>query len=98
MKKILIAGIAVAAFFGAPALAAPPAGSMFDWSGFYFGGDGGYGWGTSKGTGATAALAPNSGPPYDFDANGGFGGGFLGAQKQWASSSLASRRIGKAQA
>ncbi len=57
--------------------------AAFDWSGFYIGGNGGYAWGHSKGIGAAASLAPNSGPPYDFSTDGGFGGGFAGAQKQW---------------
>src|ERR1700730_2435916 len=54
MKKILVAGIAAAAFCGAPALAAdmPVKGPvykaapapMFNWSGFYVGGHVGYAW------------------------------------------------------
>jgi outer membrane immunogenic protein len=43
MKKLLIAGVAAAAFYSAPALAGPPP-SVFNWSGFYLGGNGGYGW------------------------------------------------------
>jgi outer membrane immunogenic protein len=53
MKKLLIAGIAAAAFCGAPAIAAdlPTKGPVykavdpiFDWSGFYVGGHAGYAW------------------------------------------------------
>jgi outer membrane immunogenic protein len=58
MKKILIAGIAAAAFCGAPAFAADmpvkapvykaaPA-PLYDWSGFYIGGNAGYGWARSQ--------------------------------------------------
>jgi outer membrane immunogenic protein len=52
MKKLVVAGIAAAALYSAPALAAdyPVKGSpapMFSWTGFYFGGEAGYGWGRS---------------------------------------------------
>jgi outer membrane immunogenic protein len=40
MKKILVAGIAAAALYSAPALAGPPSG-VFNWSGFYLGVNGG---------------------------------------------------------
>jgi outer membrane immunogenic protein len=50
-KKLLVAGVAAAAFYGAPALAAdmpvkaPPAPAAADsWTGFYVGGNVGYGW------------------------------------------------------
>jgi outer membrane immunogenic protein len=58
MKKILLAGIAAAAFCGAPAIAAdmPVKGPvykaapapMFNWSGFYVGIEGGGGWGDTE--------------------------------------------------
>jgi len=59
MKKLLIAGIATAAFYGAPALAADlpvkaPAPAyvapapIFNWSGFYFGGNVGAGWASNS--------------------------------------------------
>jgi outer membrane immunogenic protein len=40
VKKLLVAGIAAAAFLSAPALAGPPP-SPFNWSGFYIGANGG---------------------------------------------------------
>ena len=40
MKKLLVAGIAAAALYSAPALAGPPP-AAFNWSGFYIGGNGG---------------------------------------------------------
>jgi len=55
MKKLLVAGIAAAAFCGAPVLAAdlpvkapayrPAPAPMFSWNGCYLGGHAGYGWG-----------------------------------------------------
>ncbi len=50
MKKFLIAGVAVAAFYGAPALAAdmavkappPPPAPVYSWSGWYIGGNAGW--------------------------------------------------------
>jgi outer membrane immunogenic protein len=58
MKKLFVAGIAAAAFCGAPAIAADmpvkapvykaaPA-PLYDWSGFYIGGHAGYAWARSQ--------------------------------------------------
>jgi outer membrane immunogenic protein len=84
MKKILLVGIAAAAFCGAPAFAADrpapvykaaPAPAVFNWTGFYAGIDGGYGW------------SPHSDQLQDFNVGGlfpglspkgGFGGGQAG--------------------
>jgi outer membrane immunogenic protein len=55
MKKLLVAGIAAAALYGAPALAADypmkaaPAPAVFNWSGFYIGVNGGGEWNTTDG-------------------------------------------------
>jgi outer membrane immunogenic protein len=84
MKKILIAGIAAAAFCGAPAYAAdmpmkaaPPA-PMFNWTGFYVGGNGGYAWGT----GSQQMINHSAIGGIDFfhaaNPSGGFGGGQIG--------------------
>jgi outer membrane immunogenic protein len=51
MKKLLVVGIAAAAFCGAPAIAADmpvKASPLFDWTGWYVGVNGGYSWGRSR--------------------------------------------------
>ena len=91
MKRILLATVALAALGSANALAAdmpqrpvyktpvmmapPPT-----WTGFYIGGDVGYGWGTSDGTLTNSAGAFPV--PYSADPNGVIGGGFLGYNYQ----------------
>jgi outer membrane immunogenic protein len=67
MKKLLVAGIAVSAFYGAAALAADmpakapvykasPA-AIYDWTGFYVGGNAGYGVGRDPGSEADVGAA-----------------------------------------
>jgi outer membrane immunogenic protein len=80
MKKILVAGIVAAAFFGAPAIAAdmpvkaPYTAPMFNWTGFYVGGTAGYVWnGDPAFTDPAAGL---SGPSVKI--RGGIFGGELG--------------------
>jgi outer membrane immunogenic protein len=52
----------------------------FSWTGFYVGGDGGYGYATSSGT---LADASGSSPvPYSFNVNGPIAGGFVGGNYQ----------------
>ena len=58
MKKFLAAAIAAAAFCSLPATAAPPAASMFNWTGFYVGAHAGYGWGDMSTSGFTTAPNP----------------------------------------
>jgi len=82
MKKLLLAGIAVAAIFSAPALAAdypmkaPPAPSVFNWTGFYVGANGGYGWNDGD---PHANITTNLGGAASF-TEPGEKGLFLGAQ------------------
>jgi outer membrane immunogenic protein len=85
MKKFLVAGIAAAAFCGVPVLAAdlpvkaPPVAPMFNWSGFYFGGHAGYGWGQSDWTWVPPGGARN----VSADPSGFWGGAQAGWQQQW---------------
>jgi len=79
MKKFLLSGVALAVIVATPALAAdmatrgpvykaPAAAPLFNWTGFYIGAHGGYGWGDASG----------------FDTTGWFGGGQLGVNYQFA--------------
>jgi outer membrane immunogenic protein len=83
MKKLLVVSIAAAAFSGASALAADmpvkaaPA-PMFNWTGFYIGGQGGYGWGSSE------IIAPTSTVDLHPRTSGGFWGGYLGYNFQFS--------------
>ncbi len=63
MKKLLIAGAALATLIGTPVFAAdmaapvykapPPAEPVWSWTGFYIGANGGYGWGNTSTTATT---------------------------------------------
>src|ERR1035438_8530934 len=63
-----------------PYYKAPVAAPAFSWTGFYIGGDIGYGWGTSDGTLTNSVGAFPI--PYSADPNGIIGGGFLGYNYQ----------------
>jgi outer membrane immunogenic protein len=88
MKKILFAGIAAAAFCGAPAFASdmptkPPVNvaASYDWTGFYVGGQMGAGWGTVENTLGTnpGGLGPPVGTNFGlFSPSGFLGGGQIG--------------------
>jgi outer membrane immunogenic protein len=79
MKKILVAGITVAAFCSAPALAAdmpvkaPYVAPMFNWTGFYLGIEGGDGWGSTNHTNTL-----NGGSPGPARISGALFGGTYG--------------------
>jgi outer membrane immunogenic protein len=79
MKKLLAAGIAVAAFCGAPALAAdmpvkaPMVAQAFNWTGFYLGIEGGGGWTDTRHINALTAVASGTAR-----INGGLVGGTYG--------------------
>jgi outer membrane immunogenic protein len=92
--RILLTGAALAALAAGPALAAdlgrpapapvytkaPPVPTTYNWTGFYIGADGGYGWGTSNGTLTNAAGASLA--PYSYNVNGPIAGGFIGGNYQ----------------
>lgn len=56
-----------------PMIAQAPAAAAYDWTGFYIGGNVGYGWGT---------IDPKGGK--NFDVNGVLGGGQIGANWQFS--------------
>jgi opacity protein-like surface antigen len=60
---------------------APSVSHAFTWTGFYLGGDGGYGWHAANGILTTAAGAPLA--AYDYNANGPFAGVFAGGNYQF---------------
>jgi outer membrane immunogenic protein len=79
MRKILLAGIAAAAFCGAPAFAADmpvktpaPVPAVFNWAGLYVGGDVGYLWGSTGYVLATNGFSAQTRP------RGVLGGGHVG--------------------
>ena len=94
IMRVLLTGAALAALAAGPALAAdlgrpapapvytkaPPVPTTYNWTGFYIGADGGYGWGTSSGTLTNAAGASLA--PYSYNVNGPIAGGFIGGNYQ----------------
>lgn len=77
MKKLVIASIAVAAVYGAPAIAADmplkaPAPPIWTWTGFYVGVEAGAGWDSTRWTGADGSTTGQ------FQGNGGEVGATLG--------------------
>jgi outer membrane immunogenic protein len=93
MKKLLVASVAVVALCGAPALAADmpvkaAATPMFNWSGFYAGINGGYGWENDPGFTLTEAIGPVTAGAPAIKSNGGFGGGQIGVNWQAHGSAL----------
>jgi outer membrane immunogenic protein len=58
----------------------PAASYAFDWTGIYFGSDGGYGWATSKGTLTDAAGAPLT--QFSYGLKGPLAGLFVGGNYQ----------------
>jgi outer membrane immunogenic protein len=83
MKKFLVACIAAAAFYGAPAFATPPAAPVFNWTGFYVGGQIGEGW---DATSPTLTVGPADFPAgfmlKTLHASGLLGGGYAGFNYQ----------------
>jgi outer membrane immunogenic protein len=92
MKKMLLASTATLALVSGSAMAADmtpapapapvyskaPMVAPFSWTGFYIGGDGGYGFATSSGTSVSALGSV----PYSFNVRGPIAGGFVGGNYQ----------------
>jgi outer membrane immunogenic protein len=92
MKRILIGATAIASLLTTSALAAdlaakvytkapPPVVAVYDWTGFYIGGNVGYSWGRSSTTQAFSDATTGtllSGAATKFDLNGVIGGGQIG--------------------
>jgi opacity protein-like surface antigen len=64
----------------APTYKALPARSLYNWTGFYFGADGGYGLQSAAGTLTTAGALST---PYDYSVTGPFAGCFVGGNYQF---------------
>src|ERR1700730_10173499 len=80
MKRFLVAGIATAAFYGAPALAAPPSPPMYSWTGCYIGASAGGTWGNTAIDNNFAAGFPAN--HIRTDPSGFVGGGQIGCDYQ----------------
>jgi len=93
MKKLLVAGIAAAAFCSAPALAAdlptkapvyrPAPVALFNWTGCYFGANTGYAWASKSGTLTIFDGDPSGDPLGSLTANGWAYGGQIGCDYQF---------------
>jgi opacity protein-like surface antigen len=93
LAALVVAGPAMAADYKAPAAPAYAPPPVSDWTGFYAGGHGGYGWGHDPFT--DSELPINGGTPgvqvfsinpvtiTGLDPNGGVYGGHFGYNKQW---------------
>src|SRR5258708_12013827 len=94
MKKMVLSGTALLMIASGSAMAADlsrpsavpvytkaPMMAPFSWTGFYVGGDAGYGYATSSGT-ATASGGGFASVPYSFNVNGPIAGGFVGGNYQ----------------
>ena len=78
MKRILLGAAVAAAVWCAPLVAAAADGKTYDWTGFYVGLNGGYGWGEQDPMG----LLTNRFDNFNANVNGGLFGGTVGAQIQ----------------
>jgi outer membrane immunogenic protein len=94
MKKFLIAGVAVVAFSGAPALAAdmavkaPPPAPVYSWTGCYIGGNTGYAWAHKSGNSdgyyePPLGFIPDPYSPGSLTAGGWAYGGQIGCDYQF---------------
>ena len=79
MKKHLLSGVSVIALaIATPAIAAPPAPVIYNWTGFYAGGNVGYSWGNANNSYNEPAFGTVTGLPTSFSSterlNGVIGG------------------------
>jgi outer membrane immunogenic protein len=77
MKKLIAGAVVVAALFSAPAFAADmpvKAEPLFNWTGWYLGGNGGYSWGRSRTTINTTAATTTQSIRHDGWEGSGEGG------------------------
>jgi outer membrane immunogenic protein len=108
MKKLLLGSIALVALMAGPAMAAdlkapvykapPPAPTVYTWTGFYIGANGGYAWrnrsvsfnpADSATAGVFNVVDDSTVPNVNFDPRGGFGGFQLGYNWQFDPRSVA---------
>jgi len=79
---LLFAGPALAADLGKPVYKAPPLAPVFSWTGWYIGGNAGYGWGASTNPGISSNLFNPNDPVFNFfpslSPKGFIGGGQVG--------------------
>ena len=78
-SRVAVAGPPAAAI--ARPYKSPPTRSPYNWTGFYFGADGGYAWQGSTGTLTTASGALLT--PYSYSVTGPFAGSFIGGNYQY---------------
>jgi outer membrane immunogenic protein len=85
--SLLLAGPAFAADLAvkAPVYKAPPPAPVYNWTGFYFGANGGYGWSPYSNQ---LADPTNTFPFGGLAPKGGFGGGQIGANWQWPTTQI----------
>jgi len=88
MNKLLIGSVALAAMIAGPAMAAdmplkapPPPVPVFSWTGCYWGGQIGYGWGRARAT-ATAGVFNGADKTAQYNVSGELGGGEIGCNYQ----------------
>jgi outer membrane immunogenic protein len=80
--SLTLPGIAGAADLGQPIYKAPVVVAPFSWTGFYIGGQAGYGWGSSDETFFNGPNAPGFAGTQKYDIKGGVAGGVVGYNYQ----------------
>lgn len=83
MKIRGFSALALLSLLTIPAFAGEPATSPSDWSGLYFGANGGYGWGSTNIETSGSLKLPLNGLVFDFSTDGGVAGGTAGYNWQF---------------